>query len=78
MPSGTPKRVWTNAPVQAAEKLDSALAFAWRSGLPAVVLAFGWRSGSPALHLLLGGAAVHRCDNYIVLNAASAAEVYSF
>jgi len=25
--------------------------------------AFGWRSGSPFLFLLLGGAAVHRCDN---------------
>jgi hypothetical protein len=28
-----------------------------------------------ALHLILGGAAVHRCDNCVVLNAASAAEV---
>jgi hypothetical protein len=27
------------------------------------------------LHLILGGAAVHRCDNWIVLNAALAAEV---
>jgi len=27
------------------------------------------------LHLILGGAAVHRCDNCIVLFAASAAEV---
>jgi hypothetical protein len=27
------------------------------------------------LHLILGGAAVYRCDNRIVLNAALAAEV---
>jgi hypothetical protein len=30
---------------------------------------------NPILRLILGGAAVHRCDNRFVLNAASAAEV---
>ena len=40
----------------------------------AVALDLGWHSAS-ALHLILGGAALQRCDNRIVLNAALAAEV---
>jgi hypothetical protein len=36
--------------------------------------AFGWRSGS-CKTLLLGGAAVHRCDESFVLIWASAPEV---
>jgi hypothetical protein len=35
---------------------------------------FGWRSGSPEPDLILGGAAVYRCGNCIVLNSALAAE----
>jgi ABC-type transport system involved in cytochrome c biogenesis permease subunit len=31
--------------------------------------AFGWRSSSPPWFLLLGGAAVHRCDNRIIFRA---------
>jgi hypothetical protein len=38
-------------------------------GLKKHALAFGWRSRSPPLHLLLGGAAVYRCDKRPVLNA---------
>ena len=30
------------------------------------------------LHLILGGAAVHRCGNYPILNKALAAEVVAF
>jgi len=32
-----------------------------------------WKN--PTVYLLLGGAAVYRCDNWLVLSAASAAEV---
>jgi hypothetical protein len=38
------------------------------SRLP-IGLAFGWRSGLPHPTLLLGGAAVYRCDNQPVFNA---------
>jgi hypothetical protein len=38
-------------------------------------LDFGWRSGLPGLHLILGGAAVYRCDNRLFSAPALAAEV---
>jgi hypothetical protein len=40
-------------------KINAALQLAEKH---AFAPAFGWRSSSPLLHLLLGGAAVHRCD----------------
>jgi hypothetical protein len=43
----------------------SALQRAERVGL---ALVLGWRSGSPASYLLLGGAAVYRCDNRLVFS----------
>jgi len=46
-------------PGQAAEKVTLAAVLRWRSGV--------------RLPLFLGGAAVYRCDNCIVLNAALAA-----
>jgi len=59
----------TSAAKQIAENLDFGLAFGWRSRLPLLILVFGWRSGSLFLFLLLGGAAVYRCDKRPILSA---------
>jgi hypothetical protein len=67
---------------QAAEKLDFARDFGWRSASLGLYLPLGgaavyrwWRSASLGLYLPLGGAAVYRCDNCIVLSEALAPEV---
>jgi len=55
--------------LEAAEKLD----FGWRSAFSAAISSlFSMRLYRPLkksiLHLILGGAAVHRCDNWPALN----------